>query len=202
MNIDSGYMSYFSIVLFLLSFYFFIRVGGGKYKKIPLVVFVVICSVIFSLISAGYLVANWFTGIGFDDSVFYHLRFGAEGAGIGEFIPLIVLFVCIQLVFIIAVIFYVRGVIKNGNKKWSIKYTFMVFFLSAQLFFCNPATINLTSWLFNNASSTDFSIYFKRAQVQDAVDKPKNIIYFYLEGLERNYFNDELFPGLMPELKK
>ena len=202
MNIDSNYMSCFSMILFLSSFAFFINVGGGKYKKIPFVICIVICTVVFSLLSAGYLVANWFTGRGFDDSVFYHLRFGTEGAGIGEFIPLIVLFVCIQLVFIIAIIFYLRTIIKKSSKKWSIIYTAMGLFSVGAAVLCNPATINLTAWIFNSTSSTDFSLYFKTAQVPDTVKKPKNVIYFYLEGLERNYFNDALFPGLMPELKK
>lgn len=158
-------------------------------------------AIMFSLLSGSYLIADWFTGVGFDDSVFYHLDFGVEGTGIVEFIPQILLFVSIQVLFLIGIVLYSKKTIRS-KIKYKTKNIFLGFLMVISAFFCNPATSNLISYLYDAESSADFASYFVKPQIKLAVEKPKNILYFYLESMERNYMNEDLFPGLLPELHK
>ena len=73
---------YLSLILIFLSIMMVKRVGLGKYSKI-------IYSVsLFSLINylCFYIVANYLSGDGINEAVIYHLRYGMEGAGFGDFL--------------------------------------------------------------------------------------------------------------------
>lgn len=202
MSLGNNVWTFLSIALYLTSFYFFFkcvkRGGTGTF----ITVFIVVISFIFSLLSGGYLVADWFTGVGFDDSVFYHLKFGVKGADFSDFYFLMLLFACLQLMFLVFIIKYIKKFISSQNQKinWValIEGAIMVFCA----FFCAPATSNLFVYVFTAQDVEDFSAYFIKPQIPTSVGHPKNIIYFYLESLEKNYMNEDLFPGLLPELHK
>jgi phosphoglycerol transferase len=53
-----------------------------------------------------------------------------------------------------------------------------------------------------SSSSTDFASYYHKPRlVVTQHDRPKNLIYIYAESLEYTYFNETLFPGLVPNLR-
>ncbi|WP_026942386.1 diacylglycerol kinase [Hellea balneolensis] len=70
----------------------------------------------------------------------------------------------------------------------------------------NPLTANLAT-LLNRPSPklvtmSDYELYVQRdvASLASEVKIKKNFLFVYLEGLERTYFDPELFPGLTPNL--
>lgn len=202
MDMGNNAWSLLSIVLYLASFFFFFKSCSRGFIGNIIATFVVISSFVFSLLTGAYLVANWFTGIGFDESIFYHLNAGVGGADFSDFYFLIILFVLLQLLFLFITVFYLRkrkhvGV--NKNSWLSVGKGVVVVFCA---YFCTPATSNLLTYIFTSQVADDFSEYFVQPKTTVTVAKPKNIIYFYLESLERNYMDEKLFPGLLPELHK
>lgn len=204
MDMDNNLWSSIAVVLYLFAFYFLIKsVSRGLIGGAIAITFSIV-SLLFSLLTGSYLIANWFTGIGFDDSVFYQFRFGTEGIGLWEFLPLILLFVSVQIFFFLLIVFYIRIFFINKSKSFLILPFFMGVGMIFCAFFVAPATSNLISYLFTTQIMEDFPEYFVKPQISKIqnVNKPKNVLYFYLESLERNYMDENLFPGLLPELHK
>lgn len=70
----------------------------------------------------------------------------------------------------------------------------------------NPFTANLAT-LLNRPSPklvkmSDYELYVQRDvdELASEVKSKKNLLFIYLEGLERTYFDQDLFPGLTPNL--
>ncbi|QLO35969.1 sulfatase-like hydrolase/transferase [Klebsiella sp. RHBSTW-00484] len=202
MLINNNLMSFVAMVLYISSYYFFFKIPRRNIYDNMIAVAAIILTIAFSLLTGCYLVANWFTGIGFDDSFFYHLRFGVEGAGISEYKNLILIFSIIQCIFLAVIIFFIRASRKIDSNKCNIKNVFLGFVISLTAYFCNPASLNLLSYFYSSQGVNDFSSYFIQPNVYDDVIDKKNILYFYLEGLEGTYMEETLFPGLLPELQK
>lgn len=203
MNIQFEHWSLLSFFLYLSAIFFFCK--GTSRGAMGNIIFslVTIITIFFSILTGSYFVANWFTGIGFDDSILYHLEFGVEGAGFADFYILIVIFIALQLIFTTALIIYLRTFLRKPR---CYKNSVLQIINGIILVFCayivHPAASNLLWYLFNNQYSDDFIQYFIAPQVNSSVERPKNIIYIYLESLEYNYMDESLFPGLTPELLK
>lgn len=182
----------------LLSLYYLSRVTKGNGKKRLFAVFIMLQPIMLSVLTGAYLIADWFTGFGFDDSVFYHLRFGVGGAGISEFMPQIIGFVLILSIGIGAAViyFYLRN--KALPQVHQSKSIFFGVSLMVCAFFINPAIQNLFDYFQTHYAEKDFPLYFKPAVTLNSATQPKNILYLYLEGVERTYLDPELFPDLLP----
>ncbi|VUS27343.1 sulfatase-like hydrolase/transferase [Klebsiella spallanzanii] len=202
MTLNNNFMSFLSMMLFLSSYFFLLKTSLKNFIDSFIVTLSIIFTIIFSIITGCYLVANWFTGIGFDDSFFYHLRFGVEGAGISEYKSLILIFFVVQCIFLSVIIFYIRYLMKAKLALTSVKNIFFGFLMMMIAFFCNPASLNLFTYVYSSQGADDFPAYFVTPDVTIEAKSKKNLIYFYLEGLENNYMDEKLFPGLLPELQK
>ena len=84
--------------------------------------------------------------------------------------------------------------------KYMIGAAFITLLMSYGL---NPAVTDLYSLYQSSlkrvASKEEPDLFVKVAPVKFA-DKPRNIVWLYLESLERTYLDESLFPGLMPNL--
>lgn len=185
--------SFLSIILYFCALYFFFKgIRRGIFGTIVVIV-VVVVSLVFSLLTSGYLIADWFTGIGFDDSVFYHLRFGITGAGLSDFNFLIFYFVLAQLFTLTIILLYLKRFHHCHNSQAAIVSVFQGGIMVFCAFASAPATSNLVSYLFTTQTIDDFPEYFIKPKVTITNKKPPNIIYFYLESLEKNYMDENLF---------
>lgn len=52
-----------------------------------------------------------------------------------------------------------------------------------------------------SSNNSTFYEYYKQPTLTQ-IDEKKNLVFIYAEGLERTYFNNDVFPDLMPLLKK
>lgn len=202
------------------------RNGGGR--RIALLFAVLLFLNLFVWIA--YLVSDYFTSNGIDESVLFHLQYGLSGAGYGEYTNVILtafLFLHIAINISFAAYFYVSSSVQC-HKRESISYA--VFFLVCAYFF-NPGLKNLLDLHFLDHEffhsedallafpSPGFdqpksSAQFRPGEGQPDINgheiglvrefaanvRPMNIVYIYLEGLEQTYLDESLFPGLVPRL--
>lgn len=190
------------------------------------------------LIGAGvYYASDFFTGDGFDEKVIYHLNVGLEGAGFGEYLPLILAMTAFAVASSFAgyFVFDLLGLRDRKLSQTIVKHRFegtnaarkdlpdeaepdaQTTFIEHQraatalgalaisaAFLLNPITRNIADVVFvDRLDLTDIvnaDIYTQPGAV--LLTRRKNIVYIYLEGLERTFLDEEAFPGLMPNLKR
>ena len=68
--------------------------------------------------------------------------------------------------------------------------------------FLNPLVKNIKNISYLTTQSTYLETDDFYDQSINFTKNPKNIIFLYLEQFERTYMNEEIFPGLTPNLKR
>ena len=146
-----------------------------------------------------YFFINYLSSDGINDAILFHLRYGITGFGKNEYIfPFLIL-----LLTNIILLILVKQFITNINKESSVKLISII-----------PFVILLTSILFNPFYKDIFNLFNER-NTQKVIDEnlffeqdiffnnnKKNVIFIYLEQVERTYLNEDIFPGLTPNLKR
>ncbi|SFU03142.1 sulfatase-like hydrolase/transferase [Halomonas saccharevitans] len=192
-----------SLISLLVATYFIYKAPIGN-KKACFGSFFFIASM---LLYGSFYVANYFTGDGIDESVSFHLNAELGGAGLSEYQGLIyttILYIAVVLI----LGFSVFKIIKKQNKNPKVNFIWhatTVFFVAVS-FTTNPATQDIyyvTSSAFAgevHSSKEDFPEEF--IFISPSIEKKKNIVYIYLESVEATYLDEDLFPDLMPNVKK
>tara|TARA_B100000900_G_C20572724_1_gene713971 strand:- start:222 stop:1976 length:1755 start_codon:yes stop_codon:yes gene_type:complete len=146
-----------------------------------------------------YFFINYLSSDGINDAILFHLRYGITGFGKNEYIfPFLIL-----LLTNIILLILVKQFITNINKESSVKLISII-----------PFVILLTSILFNPFYKDIYNLFNER-NTQKVIDEnlffeqdiffnnnKKNVIFIYLEQVERTYLNEDIFPGLTPNLKR
>lgn len=153
-----------------------------------------------------FLVADWFTGQGVDDSVVFHLKFGIQGAGFGDYSGLIAWaaagLIATVLLAILAALRLRR--LKNGAPASS-AVVFLGVLVAASLL--HPAALG---FLGSQSSPLrvviteehgDFAGYYRNPTLKTGSASPKNVVVLFLESVERSYFDESVFPGLITGLR-
>ena len=198
-------------------------VGLGFYRRANTAWFFrlthTLVTITFLFVTASYLLADYFTGNGIDESVAYHLEYGLEGAGFGEYAMLML----VSLVFVIFAIWLLYWLLKKaatqkGKNSWL--GLFSITALVAALLI-SPGTrgwydlyrhqLNLFKDPFSEldidadeseiAKLPVFKKYYRTPVLKKKPEKPLNLVFIYAEGLERTYFDEERFPGLIQHLR-
>ena len=152
---------------------------------------------------ASAFLADYFTGNGFTEAVYFTLKFGLDGAGFGEYILLII----VTIFFILGTTFFSYFYFKYIRRRFDTKSYFMkgilhhlVLFMA---FLLHPLVLDIYSIYISmhQEQSTDFYKFYKKADVSVSQNKEYNLVYIYAESLEKTYFNENAFPELMPQLK-
>ncbi|EED36151.1 phosphatidylglycerol--membrane-oligosaccharide glycerophosphotransferase [Luminiphilus syltensis NOR5-1B] len=151
-----------------------------------------------------YLAADQLSGDGINEAVIYHLDVDILSAGLGAFIgPMAIALVAMVTIVLLSLLSYrlMRTDATLGRHKFQVAAAFGLVGLS---FYLNPASADL------------YRLYESRNIVATAVVPPefvqevklgsagpqKNIVHIYLESVERTYFDETIFPGLVPNLKR
>ena len=155
--------------------------------------------ILFSIILyAAYFVSDHFTGQGIDDSVIYHVRYGLHGAGFSEYWKLITItIISLVLSFSFVLIITLRRTFKRNPVNYSC-IAYSLFILS--LFF-NPAVSDIYELLSPKPNISNFDDHYKQPFIKQ-VGESKNLVVIYAESLERTYFDETIFPGLIQELRR
>ncbi|WP_198011891.1 sulfatase-like hydrolase/transferase [Bacteriovorax sp. BAL6_X] len=147
---------------------------------------------------AGYYVANSLTGAGVNEVVKFQLLTSWEGTGYGEFIP--------QLILALLYILITIALLLIASKKATAKNNYFVTIVGLIAILINPATSDFYEWFrpythFDEIDSINISKLKNNSKVV-ITEKPRSFIYIYAESFERTFFNEDIFPGLITELKK
>ena len=184
-------------IVLLLAFVAYLTKGYGRNGKVALLVGLGIF-VVFSSIEVGL---GLITGDGVNDSVFFHIRTGLGGGDVTQYLP----HLGAALVVVAAAAlgaFKFHHHLKGGglapSKVWDLSVGALV---GASIVF-HPVTLSTLSYLFRFSFAQQHTQGFHFPNARAGQGQTKNRVMVYLEGLERTYFDDRLFPGLTSELKK
>jgi phosphoglycerol transferase len=186
-----------SVTVFITGLFLARRTGSTLARVILLLGL----SAIFFLLYDLYIVSYLFTGEWFDESVLFHIYYGVDGAGFVEYWQLI----AGSLVFVIVGITGSYFVFSGGNTesvpgtdKCSIGVPYILVLAGIGLI---PGNMQLAGTLIAE-QKTDFHTFYRSPRITKAPDARRNIVMIYAEGLERTYFDEKLFPGLITELRE
>lgn len=155
------------------------------------------------LLSVGYWAADYFTGRGINEAVLYHIKVGMEGAGLGDYIWLIVASVvalAVALALAVAAWHWARR--HKRSSGWPAGAAIIGLTLAAVLL--HPAVHDLYR-LQQHTGAVKDDVALPESYIKPALtppDEPINVVVLYLESLERTYLNEDEFPGLTPNLSR
>ncbi len=164
-----------------------------------------------------YFISDYFTGDGINEAVVYHLRYGLSGAGFSEYAALAG-FVLLALLSGLAALLLSRKRKSAAAPAGAPgRGTVLSLALAAGSLMLHPATGDIARMLPAAAGATayasgdaqrrdrelqeDFDRHHVRAATSPAAGRRKNLVFIYAESLERTYFDEAIFPGLMPRLR-
>jgi phosphoglycerol transferase len=162
---------------------------------------------VFFIYSGLFLVADYFTGEGINSAVIFHLRYGLSGAGFEEYFPLI----GISILGVFLALLISRWIVKTTIPRLVFfekmpGFVFWIFILL--VFVIHPSTVGfvdtITGRVLFRATSepSNFYDFYRFPGLGNQAGEKKNLVYIYLEGLEHTYFDEKIFPGLLPNLSK
>ena len=204
-------------LLFILSIGYFSKHKIGTFSRLLLLIATFLILVGFSV----YFTSDFFTGVGVDYRVFYHLGTGLSGAGVGEYSSLIVanVFYAALVAFSIFIIWDILGHKKRKISKFVSKLVSwndakflthsqasktsqkaMGFGLILASLFIHPLTGNLFHYFSSTTAVSHAGLENYTAYENVKLKKKKNVIYIYLESFERKYLDQTLFPDLAPNM--
>lgn len=195
---DKNLIMIFSFCLFCISLYKMRASCASIYNRI----FFAILSLIFLILSALFIVSDYFTGDGIDESVLYHLKIGLGGAGFLEYWQIILTVGTGLIIFCTYLYRMLHGSIKSSGINQSRLHHSTVYAFLLFSMILNPAVIDLFSLArADDKPAANFKWYYRSPQIVAKPAMKKNLIYIYAESLERTYFDESIFPGLIKELR-
>lgn len=157
------------------------------------------------ILSGAYLVSDYFTDSGIDESVLFHLMYGPEGSGFSELmLPMFAAGVFVIVAGVAAfIVFRILKPVPPGEMKARLWLAHLTLPAAIML---NPGTVdvlNVTAFnFFSKPSQLSFSRQYQKPSLGSYKKETLNLVFVYLESLERTYFDETLFPGLITRLRE
>lgn len=164
-----------------------------------------LCGFFLVLMTGFFLICDSFTTSGIDDSIVYHLRYGLAGAGFQEYKGALtatgMFFLLSGLTFAVSL-----RLLKPCLKKPARLGAWGAQLILGMAFLAHPAVhdfFKLYAPRFAHQSTpAQFATLYQMPKFDNAPAQAKNLVYIYAESLERTYFDENLFPGLITGLKE
>ncbi|HFD32984.1 MAG TPA: phosphatidylglycerol--membrane-oligosaccharide glycerophosphotransferase, partial [Gammaproteobacteria bacterium] len=191
-----------SVYLLITSIYLYKKTNQPKILMYIYLVMVLSAIILFII----YGLAYYFTGDGIDEATIYHLEYGLSGAGFLEYSWLII---STLIVFILGMLSLAIIILRQNNTKsaYTINPFWLLSFLGISLLL-NPAVIDFYnikkefSGAISSKNLTNFNKSYRKPDIKESKKRHKNIVFIYAESLERTYFDNEMFPGLIKGLRE
>lgn len=159
----------------------------------------ILLSLLLLALSAWSLVDR-LSGDGVNAATLYHLRADMEGAGVGDFSGDIAVFVAMALLSLLPLA--LLGVKRLRWRRFGAAASagFAALFVVAVL--ASPLYAD-GKRLWYQLRPVDYARVVPEYEVpQRPLQQRRNIVWIYAESLERTYFDEQAFPGLMPHLRR
>ena len=184
-----------SFALMIVGIAAFLR--SGRSRMLGISFFIVALAAAWLL--AFYLAVNHFTGEGIDSAAIFHLRYGLMGAGFREYRGFI--FLCVVSLILSPVILGALCFQKHDQPRRP-AFLALAYFLVLGSLGVNPATANLHQLATPPApQAADFVRHYQAPELTLVSPEHPNFIFIYAESLERTYFDEKIFPGLITQLR-
>lgn len=163
---------------------------------------------IYMILSIFYIVSDYFTGEGINDAVIFHLRYGLEGSGFGDYYLIIFTVIGLLIASLALSLFYYR-IVKNDlfPHHHKIKHAISVSALVLSLVvhptvqFAGESALNAIGIESPLSLQYSFSDYYKTPSLSEISDSHPNVVYIFAESFEDTYFDESIFPSLVTELR-
>lgn len=185
------------MIVFSLFVFFIVCLSVDRFRGVFSLV-----ATLYVLLSALYVVSDMLTGVGFNDSVVYHIYSGIKGAGLSEYKKEV--FSSLGFLSVVGLILYVgfwdfkflahcRG--RIGAKISSL--------IVLSLFVFSPWSENYSSQGYKFISSylSSQNVSSEYVLNKNDIKRKKNVVIIYAESFERTYQDQGLFPGLISNLE-
>ncbi len=199
-----------SAVLFALSLLVYVFLWNNTEKAILYRIIYSFTFFISSLLFIIYFAINDITGNGITDAFLYMVRSNLDGVGYSQFSSLIIK--CVVLIIVSISLSIILYLIK-GEKKYRLNkilswannnYIFVALLFVILSIFISPtiSAFGEAFYIKDQQMNTDseFYDYYQIPQISK-IGESKNLVFIYAESLERTYFDDDIFPGLITNLK-
>ena len=158
--------------------------------------------------SAFYIVADYFTGEGINDAVIFHLRYGLDGSGFGDYYLIIALGVGLFIVSLMSSIAYYRILGAQKVTHFSRVKQILVVFLLVCAWAIHPSFSMLYGTLlksvgYESALAREYSFldYYQTPTLEANSEEHPNLVYIFAESFETTYFDEKIFPSLVTHLR-
>jgi glycerophosphoryl diester phosphodiesterase len=184
-----------SIILLASAAALFALAGRGRVARLS----VPVVSGLVALLSLAWFGLNSVTGDGINDSVFYHMHTGLGGGDVSQYYVLIAGSLLGFLVLCFGCWRLYRALPQGRRPRaWA---DLAVLGLLAASVLGNPASVDVGSYLARQHLTAQQTAGFVAPQILARPETRKNLIVVYLESLERSYFDETAFPGLIEDLR-
>lgn len=163
---------------------------------------------IYMILSAFYIVSNYFTGEGINDAVIFHLRYGLDGSGFGDYYLIIAVGVGLFIASLALSIFYYR-LVKNDvfEHHQKLKHSISIVALLVSLIvhpsirFLGESGLKALGVENPLSLQYSFSDYYQDPSLTPMSEEHPNVVYIFAESFEDTYFDEKIFPSLVKELR-
>lgn len=177
---------------------------GRRSKLIAAVLGVLVFS--FVLLAFMFTTANWFTGQGIDQATLYHVAYGLDGAGFSEYWPIILGGITLLILGVVGALACSLALTRTRARELPLRSHHAAIPLALLACALNPATRDLLELagldLGSDSPHESFEAHYRRPRLGASPSRLRNFIFIYGEGLERTYFDESLFPGLIVGLRE
>jgi len=186
-------------ILFLFTAVYLYALSSWRHsRKIKFGFLIIVLLAVFFL--AAHKISDYFTGHGITDAVIYHLMYGLDGAGFSEYWFLIVASIILILanICLLLKILNLKPAFCSKNP-FFLFAPFLLLFLSLYL---NPAVHDFYKLFSSKIEKGYFDDYYRKPFIDQKLHNNKNLVFIYLEGVERTYFDETIFPGLIKNIRR
>lgn len=140
------------------------------------------------------------SGDGINSATLYHLRSDMEGAGVGDFSAYIIGFIGLVIISLTPLLLLRVRRLQRPRHGVAVFGGFAALLLTTLLL--SPLYTD-GKRIYQQMQPVDYSAVAPEYQLPSkALAQRPNIVWIYGESLERTYFNEDVFPGLMPNLTR
>ncbi len=163
-----------------------------------------LCGLCLVFLTGFFLISDSFTTSGIDESVVYHLKYGLAGAGFKEYTGALI---ATGVIFLLSGMTFIASlwIIKTPRESQTPSRTWPAQLMLGAAFLVHPGVQDvyyLNTAIFISSGPVRFSSLHRMPKLDNPPAQPKNLVYIYAESLERTYFDENLFPGLITGLKE
>lgn len=193
-----------SIVFFSVS----IIMSKSRQRSQKSILFGSVSIFIYMCLTAFFIVSDYFTGEGINDAVIYHLRYGLDESGFGDYYIIISIGVFLFIASLVLAVFYYKMVKKSVLVAHSFTKRLISFLTLIVALALHPSVdaffrMSLKSLGFesNLAKTYPFAHYYKTPTLQSLTEEHLNLVYIFAESFETTYFDEKIFPSLVQNLR-